>query len=76
MHDTPLDGRQHSALAQMIPLVILATLAVIGRFSSRRLMRAQIGADDYTIIVGLVLTYGTFVNAICRKLMERSGSRT
>ena len=37
-------------------------------------MRAQIGADDYTIIVGLVLTYGTFVNAICRKLMEQSGS--
>ena len=48
------DNRQHEMLRDMIPFVILANLAVVGRFVSRRLRRASIGADDYMIVLGLV----------------------
>lgn len=48
------ENRQPEMLRDMIPFVILANLAVIGRFTSRRMTRAAIGADDYMILLGLV----------------------
>ena len=67
MGSSHLDGRQQRALAQMVPFIILATLAVFCRFFARRLARAQIGADDYTIVVGLAFAYGSFICAVCGK---------
>ena len=47
--------------------MILATLAVICRFLSRRVKGASIGADDWMIVVGLIFTYATFADSVVRK---------
>lgn len=62
-----LGTRQQSALWEMISFVILASLAVICRFVSRKLKRAEIGADDYMIVVGLMFTWATFADSVVRK---------
>ena len=62
-----LQGRQLRALREMIPFVILATLAVICRFLSRRIKRATVGPDDYMIIVGLVFTWAAFADCVVRE---------
>lgn len=51
-----LTSHQLEAVGERIPSVILATLAVICRFLSRKLKKAAIGADDYMVVVGLVCT--------------------
>lgn len=62
-----LQGRQQRALGEMIAFVVLATLAVVCRFVSRKLKRAAIGADDYMVIVGLVFTWATFGDSVVRE---------
>ena len=61
------NSRQKAALAEMIVFVILALIAVILRFASRRLKRAGDGADDYMIVVGLFFTLATFADAVIRE---------
>ena len=70
MVNSQLQSRQIAALGLMIPFVLLAILAVICRFLSRRLKRAAIGADDYVIIVGLILTLATFADSVVREWMR------
>ena len=48
------ENHQGDLLKQTIPLVVLATLAVVGRLISRRLCKTTYGADDYTIVLALV----------------------
>ena len=67
MDITHLSGRQRQSLGEMIPFVVLATLAVVCRFLSRKVKRAPIGADDHMIVVGLLFVYATFADAVVRK---------
>ena len=67
LHSFPLQGRQQRALGEMIPFVVLATLAVICRFLSRRLKKTAIGADDLMVIVGLIFTFATFADSVVRE---------
>ena len=62
-----MDSRQWVAMREMIPFIVLATLAVLCRFLARRVKNASIGADDYMIVVGLILTYATFADSVVRE---------
>lgn len=48
------ESRQPGLLRDTIPFIVLATLAVIGRFFSTRLRPASFGADDYVCFLALV----------------------
>ena len=51
----PLDSSQSRALLGItIVFSILATLAIAGRFYSRRLKRVSVGIDDWLGLAGLV----------------------
>ena len=49
------DNRQPEILRNTIPFIILATLSVGGRFLARRMRRISLGADDYVIVLALVI---------------------
>lgn len=57
VYSNVLTSHQLGAVGKMIPFVVLATLAVICRFLSRKLRKAAIGADDYMVVVGLICTW-------------------
>ena len=67
MNGIHLQNRQNESLAQMIPFIVIATLAVVCRFLSRKVKRTPIGADDHMIVIGLFLTWAIFVDAVIRK---------
>ena len=48
------DNRQSEPLRSIIPCIVLATMAVMGRIFSNRFRPTSYGADDYTIILALV----------------------
>ena len=48
------DNRGPLILRAIYPLSALATLAVIGRFLSRKVMKMSWEIDDYAIVVALV----------------------
>lgn len=75
MVNCQLQSRQVAALGVMIAFVLLAILAVICRFISRRLKRAAIGADDYAIIAGLVLTLATFADSVVRECTRTENAK-
>ncbi|KAL9065063.1 MAG: hypothetical protein Q9161_008482 [Pseudevernia consocians] len=52
----------------IIPLAILATVAVIARFYTRNLKGKRFAEDDYTIFCALVLNWGTCAVVICRDI--------
>ncbi|KAI4126954.1 MAG: hypothetical protein LQ338_003476 [Usnochroma carphineum] len=49
-------------LRSIYPCAAAATLAVVARFTSRKLMRVQWAVDDYAVLVCLVLTWGVTVS--------------
>ena len=49
-----LESRQPEMLAEMIPFISLALIAVVMRFSIRKYFRIPYGADDYMIVLGFV----------------------
>lgn len=50
------DNLQPQMLRQTIPFIVLATLAVLGRYCSRKLRQAALGLDDLVILFALVST--------------------
>ncbi len=48
------ESRQPEILKKTIPFMVLATLAVIGRYFSRKFRKASFGADDYFSMASLV----------------------
>ena len=48
------ESAQPRMLRETIPFIVLATLAVIGRFISTKFRKASFGPDDYMITVALV----------------------
>lgn len=48
------ESRQPQVLRETTPLIVLATLSVIGRLLSRRFRNLSLGADDYFIVGALV----------------------
>ena len=48
----------------VVPIAVLATLAVAGRLYSRKLKKLDFAAHDYFIIAGLVLAWGCAVETI------------
>ena len=69
MEQNTSQNRQGDSLGQMIPFVVLATLAVLCRFLARKVKKTSIGADDYMIVIGLILTWATFADSIFRELL-------
>ena len=53
-------NRQGVTLKATIPFVIIAVIAVISRFVSRKIQATRYEFDDYMIVVGLVFTLGCF----------------
>ncbi|CAL8583153.1 hypothetical protein XPA_008787 [Xanthoria parietina] len=58
------DSRQTEIVAIVAVMTVVSTLSVILRLLGRRVSAAQYGADDYLIVVALILTYGLNVNEI------------
>lgn len=50
-------NRQPEILRQTTPFIILATFAVLARYSARKLRKVTLGADDWAIILGLVFAW-------------------
>lgn len=50
------ESRQHEVVASNVAVLTLATVAVILRLVARRITKAPLQKDDYTIIVALVRT--------------------
>ena len=53
-------NRQGVALRATIPFVIFAIIAVVCRFVSRKIQSSRYEFDDYTILVALIFTLGSF----------------
>lgn len=58
------DSRQTQIVAVVAVMTVVSTIAVILRLISRKISAAPYGADDFLIIVALVLTYGLNINEI------------
>lgn len=55
------ESRQPEILKKTIPFMVLATLAVIARYFSRRFRKASLGADDYFSMASLVSDFTWFI---------------
>ena len=53
-------NHQGSTLKATIPFAIIAVIAVVCRFVSRRLQASRYEFDDYMIVVALICTLGCF----------------
>ena len=53
-------SQQHVTLKATIPFAVLAVIAVICRFVSRRIQMLRFEFDDYTSLAALVFTLGCF----------------
>ncbi|KAL9634623.1 MAG: hypothetical protein Q9164_003982 [Protoblastenia rupestris] len=65
--------RARATVAVSVIFVVLATLAVIARFWSRRLKRTKPALDDWLIIAGLVFYYLCAVQTILQVCLGRLG---
>ena len=54
----------YATLVVSILFAILATLAVIARLWTRRMLKTALSADDWWIIAGLIAYYGYTADAI------------
>ncbi|CAO1604327.1 hypothetical protein XANCAGTX0491_007886 [Xanthoria calcicola] len=63
-------------LGLSIAFPIIATLAVALRFQARRIKRAPLGADDWTILAALVLTLGVTFDILVDSRVGRLGWQT
>ena len=54
-----------------LPFFVLAILAVIGRYASRRIRRAVLGADDYMCLVALVEHWILWLLGVRATLIDR-----
>ncbi|MCJ1479222.1 hypothetical protein MMC13_007907 [Lambiella insularis] len=52
------------AIAIMIPFIVLASLAVVGRLASRKIKNLAWEVDDLVAVFALILTWGCFVCGI------------
>lgn len=53
-----------SELGINISLAIMATFAVAGRFWARKIINAKLWWDDWTILVAVILCYGSIAHAV------------
>ncbi|KAL9004532.1 MAG: hypothetical protein Q9188_002658 [Gyalolechia gomerana] len=58
------DSRQTEIVSIVAVMMTVSTVAVILRLIGRRISAAPYGADDFLIVVALILTYGLNINEI------------
>ena|SRR2546429_2468492 len=54
----------YATLVVSILFTVLATVAVVARLLTRRVLRITLGADDWLIILGLIAYYGYTTDAL------------
>jgi hypothetical protein len=59
-----LNDLGYATFVVSILFAVLATIAVLTRLWTRRLLKSGLGADDWWIIAGLIAYYGYTVDAI------------
>lgn len=68
------EDRGPKIVAITVPIAVLSVVAVADRFFSRHLKNTQLAANDYLVILGLVLSLGCCVLSIFRKKAASSTS--
>ncbi|KAI4212892.1 MAG: hypothetical protein LQ351_004417 [Letrouitia transgressa] len=63
-------------LGLSIAFPIVSILAVLLRIKARRIKRAKLGGDDYTILIALVLTIGVTINVLLDSVLGDLGWHT
>ncbi|KAL8674378.1 MAG: hypothetical protein Q9168_001238 [Polycauliona sp. 1 TL-2023] len=58
------DSRQTEIVVVVAVMTVVSTIAVVLRLLGRRISIAKYGADDFLIVVALILTYGLNANEI------------
>ena len=53
-------SQQHVTLKATIPFAVLAVIAVVSRFISRRIQKLRFEFDDYMSLAALIFTLGCF----------------
>lgn len=64
------DNKGPLVLRSIYPCAAVATLAVVARFASRRLMRVQWASDDYMLLVCLVGLFDIVLPPPCQLLAD------
>ncbi|KAI9885279.1 MAG: Suppressor of Sensor Kinase (SLN1) [Watsoniomyces obsoletus] len=58
------DSQASSIVTVNVILPVLITIVTMARVASRRISKAGLGLDDYTLLLAAFLTYGLCINAI------------